>query len=190
MTFRDSDPAVAVLIAERSRVSEELDVLRTRMRDARATLKSLNDAIEVLSGNVAEYDDIGERTLKDLILRFLPTEGEGITPMEIADKINASGLRDRDTGNTTVSSILSRLKADGIAEKRANGWCLVVNEDEKGPDEFSSSGPSNDVGPVTGRGRVFPATPPEGSIPSGSTAPSRSPDTWLTSDDLDDEIPF
>lgn len=104
------------------------------------------------------------------------------TVQRIANALTNAG---RETGNTTVSSILSRLRGDELVEKHADRW--FKSKTSEGSDTPMSE-PSNELGPDTGRGTVFPATPPEGSIPSGSTA-SQSPRSGYTGN-LDEDIPF
>ena len=58
-------------------------------------------------------------------------------------------------------------------------------EKEGGP---ATAEPLSNLGPV-GRERGYPPSAPEGSTPSGSTAP-QSPSAGGYSRDLDDEIPF
>jgi hypothetical protein len=180
------NPAVRVLEKEREVVASEIEDMQARLKEARHALRSIEDAIAMLTGAPAPSMRSDGPTLKELILEHLTGDGPGKTPLEIANSLTAAG---RETGNTTVSSILSRLKGEGAVEKRNDRW---FKTNAKGPGLMP--GPfDEELGPATGRGTVFPATPPEGSIPSGSTA-SRSLGEILRDDlrerNLDDEIPF
>ncbi|MBA3448641.1 MAG: hypothetical protein H0T56_13765 [Pseudaminobacter sp.] len=181
--------AVQVLLTERETISASIEKMQAELKDAKSALKSVDEAIAHLTGAPAPNFRQDGPTLKELILEQISEEG-GKTPLEIAHAITTAG---RETSNTSVSSILSRLRADKLVDKTGDRWTKLSNA--KGSDALTSEPFDQDMGPV-GRGAPFPGYHPEGSIPSGSTA-SRDLDlddilgeVFRTSRDLDDEIPF
>ncbi|WP_043949023.1 hypothetical protein [Candidatus Phaeomarinobacter ectocarpi] len=86
----------------------------------------------------------------------------GRSPSELRDKMASLGMP--SVTATTVRTTLHRLKDSDQVEKRGSLWFKM----REGPAEARPS--SSNVGPVTGRGKGFPPSAPEGSIPSGSTA--------------------
>ncbi|RWP58003.1 hypothetical protein [Mesorhizobium sp.] len=173
--------AVQVLLTERENISASIEKMQADLKDAKVALRSIDDAIAHLTGAPATTARSEGPTLKELILEQLSVDRD-LTPLEIASALSASG---RETSNTSVSSILSRLKADGLAEKAGDGWKKIENA--KGSDAQTSE-PFEEMGPVR-RERGYPPSAPEGSIPSGSTASSHLGD-GRKSADLDEEIPF
>lgn len=182
MCMSQTNPAITVLTQERDETAAEIERLSERLKEARAKQRSLDEAIAVLTGQpVPERGRATGPTLNELILSLLSSEGPGHSPAEIAESLTKGG---RETTNTTVSSLLSRMKKEGQAENREGRWFLPIENDE-GPD---NAGPQSELGPV-GRERGYPPSAPEGSIPSGSTA-SHQERAETFSRDLDDEIPF
>ncbi|MER9080037.1 hypothetical protein [Mesorhizobium sp. M0220] len=172
------------MLNERETIVVSIEKMQAELKDAKASLRSIEDAISQLTGVPSPAARSEGPTLKDLILNQLEFDRDQ-TPLEIANALTASG---RETSNTSVSSILSRLKMDRLVEKAGDGWKKI--RDAKGPD-VDASEPFEELGPV-GRGTPFPGTHPEGSIPSGSTA-SRLGDILgakLQERDLDEDIPF
>lgn len=180
MTTRPNH-AVQVLLGERDTIAISIDKLQADLKEAKAALRSLDDAISQLTGAPAPPLRPDGPTLKELVLDQLD-EVDGKTPLEIANAISVTG---RETTNTSVSSILSRLRADGLVDKNGDKWSKLL--ERKGPDAPTSE-PFDRSGPVTGRGTGFPSSTPEGSIPSGSTV--SHPVGGRRAIDLDDEIPF
>lgn len=178
--------AVQVLLNERETIVAGIERMQAELKDAKTALRSIDDAISQLTGVPSPALRPEGPTLKDLILAQLDFERDQ-TPLEIASALTASG---RDTSNTSVSSILSRLKVDGLVEKTGEGWKKVRNA--KGSD-VSASEPFEELGPV-GRERGYPPSAPEGSSPSGSTASHQFGDIvggmLRKSREPDDEIPF
>lgn len=191
MGTSNQNPAVWVLTQERDRASAELDRLQSEIKAVRYTLRSVEDAIAILTGQPAVARPEGV-TLKELVMEQVRATADGMTPLEIANAITLSG---RETSNTSVSSILSRLKKDEAVYQKGDRWHAIKTD--KAPDT-SMSEAFEELGPATGRGTVFPATPPEGSIPSGSTdvqdlrAGLENVRRTLPTNprDLDDDIPF
>lgn len=184
MSTVPQNPAIEALVRERDSASAEIERLQADIKIARHKLRSFEDAIALLTGAPAARAE--GATLKQLVLEQLSGSLGGMTPIEIANAITASG---RETINTSVSPILSRLLKDGAVTKSGDRWRVVKNE--TAPDAIASEA-VQELGPV-GRERGYPPSAPEGSIPSGSTA-SRDLDDILRDDpprrDLDSEIPF
>lgn len=181
-----NNPAIMVLTHERDQTAAEIERLSDDLKEARAKLRSLDEAIATLTGQPAPERGRGTGpTLNEQVSEVLQ-EKPGKTPAEIADILTANG---RETSNTTISSILSRMRKEGEVENRDGRWFLSA-EIEKGSDE---SEPQSSLGPV-GRERGYPPSAPEGSIPSGSTASRPFGDIageFLRKRHLDDEdIPF
>ncbi|WP_306025827.1 hypothetical protein [Oceaniradius stylonematis] len=178
-----TNPAIAVLTQERDDTAASIETLTERLKEARAKQKSLDEAIAVLTGQpVPERGRGSGPTLNDLIRDTLSADGMGHTPAEIADLLTRNG---RETTNTTVSSILSRLRKDGQAENRDGRWFLPNG----GGEDSAEAEPKQDQGPV-GRERGYPPSAPEGSSPSGSTPSHQERATNDFVRDLDEEIPF
>lgn len=93
------------------------------LKFAKAKQKSLEEALEVLTGQPIITPESGP-TLKEQILELLTPDGMGLAPVEIAAQLTESG---RETGNTTVSSTLSRMKKEGVVVKRGGKWFLPSN---------------------------------------------------------------
>lgn len=165
--------AVQILIAQKSEISLEIEALQDRLREARAKVKSIDEALVRLGSDDTELL-VGSKALKDLVAELVETHDEGLTPREISEKLSTAG---RPTTPQSVSSTLSRLKAEGVADSTPSGRWIKKKASPSREDD------ANQLGPRDGsRGHLLNASP-EGSIPSGSTfRPSR--------DDMDDEIPF
>lgn len=151
-----TSPALDVLQRERDVVAADIERMSDELKFARAKLKSLNQAIDLLAGSLpatGRSRDQSMPTLKELIVEKLSQQELGRTPAEIAGILTEAG---RATGNTTVSSILSRLRKEGAAEKRGNYWYLSgtsidaktasVDQEEMSeltepPDDGTSDGP-------------------------------------------------
>jgi hypothetical protein len=132
------------------------------------------------AGTVALNED------QTLVLDSVPYGEQFATPPRDVVNIIHAGGRD-DLSGDYIRTTLWRLARRDIL-KSANGlyWRPLTSENVEAPDAHATEA-SDDLGPVTGRGRVFPAKPPEGSIPSGST-PSNVADDFDSL--LDDDVPF
>jgi hypothetical protein len=171
--FLHMNHAVQILIDQKSEISQELDDLLDRVRVCKAKIKSIDDALAKLSTDDSALL-IGSKGLKELVEELIGGQDEGLTPKEISDALTRAG---RPTSSQSVSSTLSRLKGEGVADSTPSGRWIKKKASPSHEDD------ANQLGPGDGsRGQLSPV-PPEGSIPSGSThRPSR--------DDMDDEIPF
>lgn len=165
--------AVQILIAQKAEISQEIEVLQDRLREARAKVKSIDEALVRLGSDETELL-VGSKALKDLVAELVETHDEGLTPREISEKLSTAG---RPTSPQSVSSTLSRLKAEGIADSTPSGRWIKKKAPPSREDD------AKDLGPRAGAQEQRSTDLPEGSIPSGSTyRPSR--------DEIDDEIPF
>lgn len=169
------DHAIKILTDQKSLISQEMEDLQERLKELRISLRSIEDAIQTLGGSQTVV--VSSKSLKELIEGLVSTQDEGLTPKEVSDILSRGG---RATSQQSVSSTLSRLKAEGVVESTSTGkW--VAKKKEAPP--LGRSG-AFDLGPRDGSRDRLSTDSPEGSIPSGSTALHRS-----TADD-EDEIPF
>lgn len=166
------DHAVQILLSQKVEISQEVEELQDRVREAKAKIKSIDEALRKL-GSESSALLIGSKGLKELVEELISSQDDGLTPKEIADALTGAG---RPTSSQSVSSTLSRLKGEGLADSTSSGrW---VKKKAPPPSEDDA----NQLGPGDGSRGQLRAVPPEGSIPSGSTL---SPNNWD-----DDEIPF
>ncbi len=139
-----------ILRTERQKLQSSLDQAIADCKELRVQVRSLDDAITQLENkgsDVASVAATPQKTLRELILDVLSNTHQGMTPAEIAKTISDGG---RETGNTTVSSLLSRFKKNGWVWKRSGKWYVKRNENEEGPDEKPPEPPeSNDVEDTT-----------------------------------------
>lgn len=180
-----ADARVRRLESTLSNARKERDELATALR----VLVKLGH-IEDDSG--AASDEIEAATANErqsLVLDQVP-EGQqyAVAPKDVTSALHALGLTDitADYVRTTLWRFAQRelLKnADGLY------WRAITPDTENvtAPDARTSEA-DNFMGPATGRGTGFPPTPPEGSIPSGSTPPSDYKPWHVVPDD--DDIPF
>ncbi|RVD71395.1 MAG: hypothetical protein E5V62_14860 [Mesorhizobium sp.] len=172
--------------------------LLAQVAEIRKDIRELDAALELLEGG-------GKDAASSEGKFFSPTVTAGPSPINAAilEAIkNGNGtpeaiylfIRDHlqiDTTKNSVSTRLSKMKNDGLIDNDGQGWTVV--QKAEGPGASTSEPSKPEMGPATGRGTVFPATPPEGSIPSGSTASRPFGPIFGESRemrDADDEIPF
>lgn len=168
------NPAIAVLQRERDAAASRIDEMQAALKELRATLRSLEQAIVQLTGELpTKTVSAGAGpTLNEMILALLSVDGEGHTPASIAETLTAHG---RETQNTTVSSVLSRLKRSGEAEKRDGFWYLVKEkepprggsypEEEAGAEVAASAGPTPASSVSSARKHIGSTTSLSGSPP-------------------------
>jgi hypothetical protein len=125
--------ALEILRRERDDAAEQIRLLRVRIKD-------LDAAISLLEGQPASAKN-GRATgdLKLSVLKKLDEAGiAGGTPKELADKLTSEG---RQTSDASVSSTLSRLKAESKVANRNGRWFAVnglsdsQNGESKSPDK-------------------------------------------------------
>lgn len=115
-----------MLQRELEETDRQISQMTEALKAARVKHKSLGDALSVLTGQPElphtsrSISDNGP-TLENQILALLAPDGMGLSPAEIANLLTENG---RETGNTTVSSTLSRMKKEGIVVKRGGKWFL------------------------------------------------------------------
>jgi hypothetical protein len=152
-------PAIAVLLAERDKLTLRLDALAAEIKEVKVRIRSFDDALVVLGagGNAQSQTErqIGGRApLKSLILDVL-TENPGLGTQDIRSALLRAG---RDTDTNTILGTLSRMKRDDASiHKRSGVWFVGdgesaevdvdvdVEESEKAPDR---SGAPHKVGNV------------------------------------------
>lgn len=177
-----NNPAITILIDSRDRAAAELATLFAQVRDLKANIKAYDHAISVLTGAPTITDDSGSGriTLRDMILARV-RESSGTTSPRVAAELTNGG---RVTGETTVSSIFSRLKGEGLIERREGLWFAL---NEKAPDGQTSEA-LDEMGAGDGS-RGAPSQPTAaGSIPVASTFANSKPSTF--DDDLSVDVPF
>jgi hypothetical protein len=105
--------AVEILRRERLQAQEQVKVLRARIRD-------LDSAIALLDASATNESQRPQGDLKHKVLAYLSElSGRGATPNEIASALTAAG---RNTSDQSVSSTLSRLKAEGRVRNASGNW--------------------------------------------------------------------
>ncbi|MBD8892096.1 hypothetical protein [Roseibium litorale] len=186
---RMSNAAINILKDEKARLVSELDAHKEAVRDLNRKVKEIDAAIFHLIGDgdvpvtesARQPRGSGPR-LANLVAQALPRDGAGTTALEISKQLTDAG---RETTNTTVSSILSRMRKDGTAVKKNGFWYLAT--DEKGPDEtsepFSSSGDGDGS-----QGRASHPSP-AGSTPVVSTVLHREREKFLGQSSLSSAQP-
>jgi chromosome segregation ATPase len=118
------NPAIIALKREMDAANEKVAALTAELRDLKVSVKSYESAIEQLGGAVHETPNriaprasrAGER-LEDRILAEIQA-ANGTNARLLATKLTDEGRR---TGETTVSSLISRLKKDGKIVRRDDG---------------------------------------------------------------------
>jgi hypothetical protein len=121
-----TNPAIDVLQRELEETDRQISEMAEALKASKAKHKSLADALAVLTGQPAlshasRSTVDSSPTLKEQILDLLAPDGMGLAPAEIAHLLTENG---RETGNTTVSSTLSRMKKEGVVVKRGGKWFL------------------------------------------------------------------
>lgn len=137
----------------------------------------------VTAGRGAEMN-----ALQAVVIACVPGSGSpGITPKNVTAILHTAGRP--DVSGDYVRTTLWRMAQRGVL-KSENGqyWRIETPDAEnvEAPDALTPRANNESTGPDTGRGTGFPPTPPEGSIPSGST----SHFTGGFADEMDDDIPF
>jgi hypothetical protein len=184
-----SNAAVEILKDEKAKLASELEAHKEAVRSLNRKLREIDAAIlhlvgdddVVVSGITRQSRGTGPR-LADLVAEALPREGVGTTALEISKQLTKSG---RETSNTTVSSILSRMRRDGFAVKRGGHWYLAAEEKGSGekPEPNSSSGDGDGS-----QGRASHPSP-AGSTPVVSTLFHREREKFLGASSLSSAQP-
>lgn len=143
----------------------------------------LDETAGVTAGRAGEMN-----ALQALVTACVPGfDSPGITPKNVTTVLHTAGRQ--DVSGDYVRTTLWRMAQRGIL-KSENGRYWRIESPAAGnvaaPDAQTPRADNESTGPDTGRGTGFPSTPPEGSIPSGSTFVQGSG----YADDLDDDIPF
>lgn len=174
--------AVSILEAERDTLRARLDDLSEQIRDAKNNLRSVEHALQTLTGDTPSADQ-SDGTVRERVLNALPPAGSaGLTPKDIADRLTAAG---RPTTNTTVSSILSRLKDENLAVKLLQGGWVAASQNEESRETRPSQ---QDDGGEMVRSDGYPPARSGGSIPPTSTGKLQHWSVPPVPDD--DDIPF
>lgn len=169
-----------ILRAKRQQLMGEVAEIRRSIRELDAALEVLGEAELGKNGGAASASPINA-AIVDAI-----SQGNS-TPAQIFEFVTTQ--KDIDTSKNSISTRLSKMKNDGLIDHDGHGWVLLKTEGS----DASTSKPSSNMGPATGRGKGFPSNTPEGSIPSGSTTSHDLADLLEDKSPrrpLDDEIPF
>lgn len=110
--------ALEILRRERDDASEQIRSLKVRIRD-------LESAINILEGQPAPaFKGRGGGDLKQMVLLKLGEFGpDGGTPKELAERLTQQG---RPTSDASISSTLSRLKAESKVANQGGRWFPIV----------------------------------------------------------------
>jgi hypothetical protein len=129
--------AVEVLRRERDQAKEQINALRARVRE-------MDDAINLLEGNVGNSPSAkADGDLKDMVFQLVVGAGKvGTTPRDIAQKLSMNG---RPTSDASVSSTLSRLKRDDNKVYNDRGYWYPVSE--RAPENVERPPQGGDRGP-------------------------------------------
>lgn len=133
-------PAVQILRVEREKRAQELDALLHSVRDLKSAIRSIDEAIQMLSAgsgvpplaapNARPAAAAG--TLKSIVAEILE-ERPGLGTTEIK---SALADRGRETDVNTVLGTLSRARREGLIHKRGRVW--FVGGGESNADVVSS----------------------------------------------------
>lgn len=125
--------ALEILRRERDEAAEQIRALRARIRD-------LDAAIGVLEGQpIVSKSGRGSGDLKNSVLSKLAEIGSaGGTPKELADSLTKEG---RVTSDASVSSTLSRLKAESKVINRGGRWFAASDFADSQNSESPDSSP-------------------------------------------------
>lgn len=127
--------ALDILKRERDQAGEQIRSLRSRIRD-------LDTAIQILEGHPApSRAGRAPGDLKQGVINRITELGTvGGTPKEIADSLTEGG---RATSDASVSSTLSRLKAESLVTNRGGRW-FAANVESTGATESTDDGDDPD----------------------------------------------
>lgn len=114
--------AVLILRAERDRKASDLEAANIAVRDLKAAIKSIDEAIATISGAPIPEANHKPRSsgesLKIVISRIV-TDEPGLSPSDISDRLLAIG---RGTDMNTILGTLSRAKKEGLIHKDGRVW--------------------------------------------------------------------
>jgi hypothetical protein len=155
-------PAIAILRSERDRKAQELEQAKSVVRDLQQAVRSIDDALAVLTGQpIADVSTrpAGQEPLKIIIERVL-TDRPGLAPSEISAALSALG---RPTDVNTVLGTLARAKREGLVHKSGRVWYVgpsesntegVMSESEKASVHTEASQQIGDVAELEDHGAV------------------------------------
>jgi len=112
------------LIDERQRLAAEIEAMRHRLEGLDIAIRLLEG--EERNGHAFNGDAIVRRaSVKETVLRLLGVFGEtGLTAQEVVEKATELG---ESLDRASVSSLLSRLKKDGVLKLDGSKYQLVQN---------------------------------------------------------------
>lgn len=193
---------VAILIRERATAVERCDALSSELRELRQRVREIDDAVALLSGHTpcARPPRASGGDLKALILACVQTYGrDGVTARDVAASLTAGG---RETSEPSVSSTLSRMKAEREVENRHGKWFAKIEGSTEFDDVLGGSSKTEEA-PSNGgasQGRVAELEVPARSeqrpirigenVGSSPIPPSPIVKPSAFDADLDDDVPF
>lgn len=145
-----SNPAIEILKSERDALNVKVQEADASLRKYRTDLRSIENAIEVLSGVPANEAEPIRRnkngpTLGDMVCDIVRAAPRNIRTQEIGRALEAKG---RPTDPNSVLSTLSRLKrVEKVIERVPDGWRYI------GP--LASGHNKNDEASVNGSTEAF-----------------------------------
>ncbi|MBC6439223.1 MAG: hypothetical protein GDA49_02165 [Rhodospirillales bacterium] len=136
MTRMTTNPAINVLQRERDDTDRQISDLTDALKSAKEKRESLVKALSVLTGQTVAASTSRNTSrkrpkLKEGILDLLSSDGAGLVPAEAARLLTENG---RETKNTTVSSMLSLMKKEGIVIRRGGKWFLSHGDTSQRPE--------------------------------------------------------
>ena len=140
--------AITILETQRNQLIAQIKQAEQTLRDQRASLRSIEDALNVLAGSAPPTygapkpkTEIGKGTFKDLVVDVIVSRQSGISTTDILTELET---RARPTDRNSLLSTLSRAKRDDrtIYKNAAGLWVPTVlshpldDEPEGPPDDY------------------------------------------------------
>lgn len=118
------NPAISVLVAERKSLLASIKEAEVTLREKRAALRSIEDAIAQLGGGDSGSEQEPQRpamvgkSMREMIEQMLRQSPNGLRTTEIAERLQVIG---RQTTVNSVLSTLSRLRHLNVIGKGDDG---------------------------------------------------------------------
>ena len=124
--------AINILRTERANKAAELDALQSKLRELRAIIRSIDDAIGILGGenrNDGAKNPTAYYPPLKIIVKNLLEEMPALSPSVIQSEIKKLG---RETDINTILGTLSRARKERLVHKKGRVWF-------SGPDDADNS---------------------------------------------------
>jgi hypothetical protein len=115
-----TNAAIEILQIQRDQIAADIESLQAKVRAEKVRLQSIDSAIETLMAADIGLDIEPRNTgLKATIIDILSKSTTGLGRSEILSELSKVGIK---TTENAISSTLSRLRADGLADKHGDVW--------------------------------------------------------------------